>query len=110
MTQDKSLARLGQISQLILDIRLAKLQAAAKQRQHSLDLLERLNVVPADDDLPLVIAHQTNMRYQQWAEARRAEINANLARQTAELLAAREDAGQAFGRNQALLGLQKRLR
>lgn len=109
MTQDKSLARLGQISQLILDVRLAKLQAVAKQRQHSLDLLEQLNVPPADD-LPLVIAHQNGMRYQKWAEARRAEINATLARQTADMLAAREDASQAFGRNQALRGLQGRLR
>ena len=106
MTKAKDLARLGQISQLILDVRLASLHLAAQKRQHSLDLLAELNRPMPQDALSLVAAHQAELRYQRWAEMRRADINPILARQTAEMLAARDEAGQAFGRNQAVCALQ----
>lgn len=106
MTKVKSLATLNQISQLILDVKLSALQSAAAKRQNSLDLLAELNRPAPEDDLPLIVRYQADLRYQGWAEARRSEINAVLARQTAEMLVARDDAGQAFGRNQTLRSLQ----
>lgn len=102
MTKTKTLARLGQISKLVLDVKLAALQAAAHRRQQSLDLLANLDGVVAKTDLTPVVAYQAELRYQLWAEARRAEINLVLARQTAEMLVAQDNAGQAFGKDQAL--------
>ena len=110
MTKTQDLARLGEISKLILDVKLAALRAAAQKRQQSLDLLANLNGAVAETDLSPVVAYQTSLRYQHWAEARRAEINLVLAHQTAEMLVAREDAGQAFGKDQALRGLQEKFR
>jgi hypothetical protein len=110
MTNAKDLARLGQISQLILDVKLAALHVATGKRQQSLDLIANLNLPSAPGDLSPVAAHHAELRYQHWADARRAEINLLLARQTAEMHLARDEAGQAFGKNQALRGLQKRLR
>jgi hypothetical protein len=46
--------------------------------------------------------------YERWAEARRAEINLTLARQTAEWIEARDAARQAFGRADALRRLSDR--
>jgi hypothetical protein len=109
MTKKHELARLGEISNLILDVKLAALRTAAQKRQQSLDLLANLNGTVADTDLTPVVAYQTTLRYQHWADVRRAEINLVLARQTADMLAAREDAGQAFGKDQALRSLQKKL-
>lgn len=108
MTKAKDLVSLSKISQLILDVKLAGLHSAAKKRQHSLDLLAQINRPVPLNDLSVVIAHQMELRYQAWAELRRGEINLVLARQTADLLAAREDAGQAFGRNQAVNALKEK--
>lgn len=110
MTKAKDLARLSQIAQLILDVKLGDLRAAAAKRQHSLDLLSSLNQNPAETDLPLITAQQAQLRYQHWADVRRAEINIVLARQTAEMHVARDAAGQAFGKDQALRAVQARLR
>jgi hypothetical protein len=110
MTKTNDLARLGQISQLILDVKLAALHVAVGRRQQSLDLLANLNRPGVPGDLSPVAAHRAELRYQHWADARRAEINLLLARQTAEMHVARDDAGQAFGKDQALRSLQKKLR
>lgn len=110
MTKAKDLARLAQISQLILDVKLAGLQKAAVKRQQSLDLLASLNKEHEETDLPPVAAHQALLRYQHWADARRSEINLLLARQTADMHMARDAAGQAFGKDQALRGIQSKLR
>lgn len=110
MTKAKTLARLGQITQLALDLKLADLRAAAKSRQHSLDMLASLNTVVDAPGLSLVAAHQVDMRYQHWADVRRAEINITLAQQTVALHAARETASLAFGKDQALRGLRAKLR
>lgn len=109
MTKAKGLVRLGQISRLILDVKLAALHTAAAKRQHSLDLLASLNKDSVETDLSPVAAHQANLRYQHWADARRAEINLLLARQTAEMQVARDAAGQAFGKDQALRGVRAKL-
>jgi len=109
MTKAKDIARLSQITQLILDLKLADLRKAAAKRQHSLDLLESLNSAPPATDLSFVAAHQADLRYQHWADARRAEINLLLARQTADMHLARDAAGQAFGKDQALQSVKAKL-
>lgn len=108
MTRSNNLARLAQVSQLLLDVKLHALRTAASKRQQSLDLLESLNQSMADTDLALVAKYQAAQRYQQFADARRAQLNIVLARQTAEMHVARDAAGQAFGKNQALRSLQKK--
>ena len=110
MTKAKDMARLGQISALILDVKLAALRAAAAKRAQSLELLENLNKPAALTDLSPVAAHQAELRYQYWADARRAEVNLLLARQTADMHLARDAAGQAFGKDQALRGVSAKLR
>jgi hypothetical protein len=56
----------------------------------------------------LAAAVQAGLLYERWAEARRAEINLTLARQTAEWIEARDAARQAFGRADALRRLSDR--
>ncbi len=110
MTKTKDMTRLSQITGLILDLKLADLRAAAAKRQHSLDLLESLNTPSVAIDLSVVATQQAELRYQHWADVRRAEINLLLARQTADMHVARDAAGQAFGKDQALRGAQAKLR
>lgn len=109
MTKSKDLARLGQITQLVLDLKLADLRAAAAKRQHSLDLLASLNRASDETDLSPVAAYQADLRYQLWADARRAEINLILAQQTVEMHLARDIAGQAFAKDQALRAVKAKL-
>ena len=108
MTASQQLLRLQQISQLMLDVRLLALEKASKARQASLDHLEALNRPAVMTDLDPVVAGEVEMRFQNWADQRRAAINLELARQTAELTEARERAGQAFGRNSVILKLRDR--
>lgn len=93
----------------MLDVKLAALHLAASNRQQSLDLLAELNTPLAPTDLSPVADQQAVLRYQNWADTRRAEINLLLARQTAEMLAARAAASQAFGKDQALQSLQTKI-
>lgn len=109
MSARARLAALGAIGQLMLDARLAELRAAAAARAQSLDRLEALVARPAPDLEPIAAA-QAELRYQRWAEARRAEINLQLARQTAAWMAAEEAARQAFGKTEALRLLREKLR
>ncbi|MDZ4096328.1 MAG: hypothetical protein U1D35_15630 [Paracoccaceae bacterium] len=107
MTRTEQMKRLGHLAGLILDLRLSELQAIARARQESLDRLAGLAVSPAGD-LPPLVAAQTDLRYQQWADQRRAEINPVLARQTAAWFVAQDNARAAFGRNEVLRALQDR--
>ena len=108
MNPKDQIKRLQQIAGLQLDLRLNHLHSAARARQESLDRIAGLNV-PQARDLPPVAAAQADLLYQRWAEARRAEINHTLARQTAEWIEAREEASRAFGRNQVLNRLRDQL-
>lgn len=108
MTRRDQMARLEQVSRLVLDLRLADLHRTARQRQASLKMLEDMAAAPAAD-LPPVAAAQADLRYQRWVEARRAEINLTLARQTADWLEAQAAARRAFGQTQALRGVLDRL-
>ncbi len=108
MTQRAKLAQLHEVSQLLLDVRLLALDKAARARQASLDRLADLNRPAPPTDLNPIAAGEVAMRYQSWADQRRAAINLDLARQTAEWSEARLDAAQAFGRNAVIGKLRDR--
>ncbi len=87
---------------MVLDVRLARLTEAASARDASLAQLAIL-AQPVQGSEPFDIAQaQVQLTYDRWAEARRAEINLVLARQTAEWMQARADASLAFGRSDVL--------
>ncbi len=104
----RTLRPLVEISRLMLDHRLAALTRAAAAREESKARLAGLSQPPGTTDLPLAVAAQAGLLYERWAEARRAEINLTLARQTAEWIEARDAARQAFGRADALRRLSDR--
>ena len=108
MNPKDQIKRLQQIAGLQLDLRLNDLHSAARARQESLDRIAGLNV-PQARDLPPVAAAQADLLYQRWAEARRAEINHTLARQTAEWIEAQANARRAFGQTQVLDAVQKKV-
>ncbi len=101
MTTQKNLKNLSQIAQLILDVKLAEVRAAAMARQDSLNLLAGLNAASAVD-LGVVVAAKSEMLYQQWADRRRAEINIVLARQTADWMDKQQTARRSFGQAEVL--------
>lgn len=108
MTRRATLDPLVRVSQMLLDLKLDDLNRAARARAESRSRLADLAADPVETDLPLAISAQTRMRYESWAEARRAEINLTLARQTAEWIDAREAARRAFGRAEVLRKLAGR--
>jgi hypothetical protein len=109
MIKSQDLTRLHQISQLLLETRLARLTIAAQARQQSEAQLASLEEPTVrQGELPEVAAQLASLNYQRWAETRRVEINLALARQTAEWIEARDAACLAFGRDQVLQTLQAR--
>ncbi|MDP4034471.1 MAG: hypothetical protein Q8P60_16775 [Pseudorhodobacter sp.] len=108
MNRKTQMQRLGQLSGLILDIRLSQLHAAARARVESQARLAGLDA-PQASDLPPIAAAQAGLLYERWAEVRRAEINLLLSRQTAVWLEAQTSARQAFGRSEAVQSVQKKL-
>ncbi len=104
----QKMERLRVLGNLLLDARLATLDSAAAARRASLDRLADLDRPGAATDLSELAAAEVGLRYQHWADLRRAEINLALARQTATWIEARDEAARAFGRAQALEKLAKR--
>lgn len=110
MTRSKDLTRLAEVAQLMLDTRLAQLREASAQLDRSRKQLEAINAAARSADLPLVAAEKVGLVYDRWADVRRSELNLVIARQTADWIETRADAGTAFGRLQALQELEKRLK
>lgn len=109
MSKGQDLTRLKQISRLLLETNLARLNLAAQARQQSEAQLAGLEERPASEGaLPEVAAQMAALNYQRWAETRRAEINLVLAKQTAEWIEARDAACLAFGRDHVLQALKTR--
>ncbi|QUS35927.1 hypothetical protein [Falsirhodobacter algicola] len=98
--------RLTRIADLLLQSRLARLRESAAARDRSRMALTALDVPRREGD-PVAEA-QIALRYQSWADARRAEINLTLARQTADWLRAQEEARIAFGKVQVLRQMRKK--
>lgn len=107
MNDREKLGRLQQVSQVLLDVRLLALDQTARARQASLDHLAELNKPAIQTDLTPIVAGEVAMRYENWADHRRSEINLVLARQTADWVEARQNAALAFGRNSVIGKLQK---
>lgn len=110
MKDAEKLARLAGLARMALDLQLAALRKAAEARQASLDRLADLERPEMPTDLSPTVVGEVSVRYQRWADHRRAEINQILARQTVTWGEAREAAGLAFGRNEALAALLNRQR
>jgi hypothetical protein len=108
VTEGDRLRRLAGLGAMIRDIRLTALQRAAAARAESRARLAGLDLPPVATDLPPLVAARAELAYQVWADARRAEINLVLARQTAEWQEAREAARLAFGRAAVLDRLSRR--
>ena len=110
MKQKDQLHKLRQVTELLLDTRLAALRTAARAKMESESQLAGLTVpAPQPGALPEVSAELASLTYQRWADARRAEINLVLARQTVEWMEARDEARLAFGKKQALGGITTKL-
>jgi len=108
MREPQRLLPLVRISRLLLDSALARVEHAARARDESRAQIARLAAGPVPEDMPPVAAALAELRYQQWADKRRAEINLTLARQTADWLDAREKARRALGRAETLRKLAER--
>lgn len=106
----RQLQRLEGIARMILDARLAELRRASEAREASLRALAAFDrPMPEAAEISPVALAQAAVAYQAWADARRAEINPRLARQTAEWLDRRDAAAKAFGRAEALARVAERL-
>lgn len=104
----QDLKRLGELADLMLDQRLQTLRAAADAKAQSEAALAALaRPLPETDDLVGASAQIAALAYGRWADARRAEINQVLARQTADWIEARAAAQTAFGKADALRRLRE---
>lgn len=103
MNRRAEIAKLQVLAQLVLDHQLSGLRKAADAKAQSQAALLRLAQPPCDaDGLQGAAAELAGLSYQRWADARRAEINQVLARQTHDWLEARDQAKLAFGKAEAL--------
>ncbi|MCX7286970.1 MAG: hypothetical protein NTW20_05265 [Rhodobacterales bacterium] len=109
MSRARDIEKLEQLSRLMLDDRLSRLRAAMALVEKSRMQIAALDRSAGREDLPPVAASQVALRYQLWADVRKSELNAVLARQTVTWLDARHEARQAFGRAEALRGIADRL-
>lgn len=108
MTPFEKLDRLSLIARMMLDRDLAALRQAANAKSASEARLADLAATPPATDLPVVAAQVAELRWQKWADQRRAEVNLMLARQTADWIEARENAQRAFAKGEALRAVRKR--
>jgi hypothetical protein len=108
MSRARDLARLQELSRLLLDHRLACLKKTAEKCERSQMQIAALDQAAETADLPPMAAGQVALRHQLWADGRRGELNTVLARQTVDWLEARQEAQTAFGRAEALRGLAGR--
>lgn len=103
--KDERLARLRQMAEMVLETRSAELARATARRdalRGQLAALDRLPPPGAD-----LAASQSWFAFEQWASARRAEINLHLAAREAERLVQLQETRRAFGRSQVLGKLKK---
>ncbi|OYU38778.1 MAG: hypothetical protein CFE33_13145 [Pseudorhodobacter sp. PARRP1] len=98
------------MANLLLDSRLATLHAAARAKTETETQLDGLMTPPqAAAQVSEISAALAGLSYQRWADARRADLNMRLARQTVAWIDARDAAREAFGKKQALGGVAAKL-
>jgi hypothetical protein len=105
----QNLSRLLALSAMVKDLRLAELSQAEAARAKSEAALSRLDMPPPETDLDPVAAGRVQVSYARWADVRRRELKATIARQAETCLAAQGEARTAFGRQQALITVTNRL-
>jgi hypothetical protein len=111
MSKAVQLAKLADLAELVLDSRLSALQAAARAKQDCEAQLSALALIPeGQSDLEGVASQLAGLAYQRWADARRAELNQQLARRTVSLIEARDAAREAFGKKTVLGAMAAKLR
>lgn len=111
MTQYDQMQRLERVAGLMFEGRLADLKATARAMQQTKDHLTDLIAKPVNfDNLAPVALAAAGLRYERWADGKRAELNLTLARQTADWLDARDAARVAFGKTQALDAVKEKMR
>lgn len=106
---NRRLVPLIRIADLLRDRDLAALSDLARARRANLDRLAALKAAPEAGPFSVGGA-QARLRYEAWADGRRAEINASLARQAAALAEAEDRARRTLGRAEALRALSARPR
>lgn len=110
MNKSQQLSQLRQIADLMLDSQLFALRRAARAKAESEARLAGLDrTIPAPASLSEIAAGIAALSYQRWADARRAELNVVLARQTVAWTEARDAARLSFGRKQVLQSLSGKL-
>ena len=107
MSNARDLGPLAVLAGLLRDRKLDDLRAARLQREATQGRLAALGAGPAEGLSP-VAAAQSALLYQRWVDGKRAEINLQLARDTAAWLEAQAMARAAFGRAQVLDVLKDR--
>lgn len=109
MTAAADLRQLGVLAAMVRDAKLEAVRRAALARGATLARLADLESAPADATLHPVAAARAMVAYQVWADARRRELTAVLARQSVALAEAEAEARIAFGRTEVLDRLATRL-
>lgn len=104
--QRKDLALLQDLSEMVRDRDMAALRSATLAREASEARLADLAKPMSTEGLDPVAAALTEIRWQKWADRRRAEINIQLARQIVEWTEARDKACHAFARADVLRKLR----
>jgi hypothetical protein len=104
----ENLARLQDLSELIRNLEAAKLHAAVLARQASEARLADLAQPIPDTHLSPIAGAIAEIRWQKWADKRRAEINITLARQIAACNDAQDRVNRAFARANVLRQLMER--
>ena len=99
MSKAQNMARLGALTDMVLDSHLSDLRAKTSQRQATIEKLAGLRApTPMLDDAAGISDALAALNFQIWAEARRAELSQTLARQTAVWLDSRDQARLSFGK------------
>ena len=109
MTSKRDFIRLQEITDLVRDHRLGQMRSAAAKRAQSLQQIEALDRPDDGTDQASIVGNLVALRYQTWADRRRAELNVVLARQTVDWIDAVDSARKAFGQTQALRALRDRI-
>lgn len=110
MTQGNDIAKIAALAELLLEHRLGLMRQAADRLDRSKMQVSAIDRAAEPADLPEVMAGLVACEYRRWADARKVELNGVMARQTADVLAARSEAETAFGRVQALRGIAEKLK
>ncbi len=110
MSADRErLARLRDMAAMVLDVRSQTLRAETAKQEAIQAQLAALEAAPVDAAALWPAVERAAFGYEQWAAARRAELNVRLAAQKVACLQAEGEARLAFGRKSALDRLAERL-